>query len=170
MNLTRFFIPVQEVHVEAIVSDAIYVRLLKFVRKHPVICLVTAPNEPWCEKRIGADCLDPEAYKKILESRYVHLSRNVKMGLHTHLYHKYSLARLNYEDQFKKISEGKQFLESIGLKVTDFAAGWWNYDVNTIKVCEELGLTKFHARQKLCSFPSQIKYIQVHHWIHDFDL
>lgn len=60
----------QEVHVEAIVSDVIYIRLLKFLEKHPVLCLVTTPDEPWCEKRIGAESIDLEVYREMLESRY----------------------------------------------------------------------------------------------------
>ena len=170
-NPLKLLIPVQEIHVETIVNDVVYSKLLNFVRIHQPICLVIGPNEHFLKVLFGADSLEPNEYKNILKQRYSHLSKFVRIGLHTHLYHKYSLTKLDYDAQFKKMSEGKQFLESIGLKIIDFAPGWWNYDENTIKTCQKLGLTRFHAREKLYDLStSKIEFIQVRKFTHDYDL
>jgi len=168
--LQRFW-PVEEIHVEAIANNHIFDKLLEYVQNHRVMCLVIGADEPWCEKRINANWLDIEKYRDDLSRKYSVLSNYAKIGLHVHLYHKYSLTKMSFKDQLEKIAETKRFVESACGRVVDFAPGWWNYDLDTLKACEVLGLTRFHCRTKLPVWWSpKIAYVHVHRWIHDFDL
>lgn len=170
VNLRFLFGKVREIHVEAIASDVVYAKLVNYVLKKPVMCLVTALNESWCDQRIAIDSMPQNKYEELLKERYSNLAKHVKIGLHTHLHHKYTVRKLSFAEQYQKICEGTEFLENLGLKIVDFAPGWWSYDENTIRVCELLSFERFHYTQKMVDVVSSLEFVKIHRWLHDFDL
>ncbi len=53
---------------------------------------------------------------------------------------------LDYDDQFERISEGKNLLqEMLGIQVETFIPPWNNCDINTVRVLENLGFKSLSA-------------------------
>lgn len=166
---TVYRIP-QEIHVEAIVNDVAYAKLLSFVKRHPsVMCMLTGPNERWIRVKISADRVKDEEYAALLKERYVHLARFCNVGLHSHIHHKRSLFPLSYLEQYNQLLSALSFFKSLGLNLVDFSPGWWSYDHNTLRVCEKLGIERFHVTTGQ-QVSGGLKFVRVHNWSHDYDL
>lgn len=56
-------------------------------------------------------------------------------------WNKSEFAGVPYEEQHKRILEGKKILESFGFQINTFVPPWHTFDENTIKVLEELEFT-----------------------------
>jgi peptidoglycan/xylan/chitin deacetylase (PgdA/CDA1 family) len=58
-------------------------------------------------------------------------------------------ASLDYMEQVKRLSEGKEFLQNLtGACVTTFLPPWNTYDLNTLSALEESGFTTLSANRK----------------------
>lgn len=68
---------------------------------------------------------------------------------------------LDYDSQLKKISKGKSLLEKmLGIRITTFIPPWNTYDVNTIRVLEELGFKTISADNAgVTKESSQLKFL-----------
>jgi len=166
---TIYRIP-QEIHVEAIVNDTVFSRLMCMIKKHPqIMCMLTGLDEPSIKVRIKANEMNDEKYVKLLSERYVSLAKICPVGVHVHLYHRMSLHKLSFREQYLKILNTKQFLESLSLKVADFTPGWWSFNDDTIKACEKLGFKRFHfSTNRPSSF--LLDAVKVYTYKHDYDL
>ena len=70
-------------------------------------------------------------------------------------------ANLIYKDQVERLSEGKEFLQSMtGARVTTFIPPWNTYDMNTLSAMEETGFSTLSANKKgLVMKGSNLKYL-----------
>jgi peptidoglycan/xylan/chitin deacetylase (PgdA/CDA1 family) len=68
---------------------------------------------------------------------------------------------LDYNSQIKKIAEGKGLLEKmLGVRITTFIPPWNTYDMNTIRVLEELGFRTISADNAgVIGESSQLKFL-----------
>lgn len=163
---TVYRIP-QEIHVETVVHDYCYSLLLTFLKKHPnIMCMLTGPLEPEIKARLHADFVDD-----IMTERYAVIAKRAPVGLHAHVMHPYALKTPDYKTQLQKISEAKTFLENIGLHPVDFSPGWWNFNHDTVRACENLGIKRFHYyHPKGCENSKKLLFIRIYRSIHDYNL
>ena len=79
---------------------------------------------------------------------------------------------LNYEQQFTKIESGKLFLEEkLGANINTFIPPWNRYDLNTLKVLEELQYSTISAGTKCVANPdSKLNFLPNTCFIKDIEL
>ncbi len=72
-------------------------------------------------------------------------------------------ANLDYKEQLKRLSEGKEYLQNItGAPVTTFLPPWNTYDLNTLSALEESGFSTLSANKKgLVTKGSNLHYLPV---------
>lgn len=72
-------------------------------------------------------------------------------------------ANLDYDEQVKRLSAGKAYLQKVtGAKVTTFLPPWNTYDMNTLTALEESGFTTLSANKKgLIADGSSLHYLPV---------
>jgi len=120
-----------EIHVEAIENS--YTQLIKWCEKHSNIILMLM-----VEKRFENNKEVREKYL-LLKQRLVN-----PFGLHVHIGIPSQINSIPYDAQYEVIRFGKDFLKRCGIEVVDFSAGWFSFNSDTVKVCKELGLVRFH--------------------------
>ena len=72
-------------------------------------------------------------------------------------------ANLDYDEQVKRLSEGKEYLQKVtGAQVTTFLPPWNTYDMNTLTALEESGFSILSANKKgLVAKSSNLHYLPV---------
>ncbi|KXA90701.1 hypothetical protein AKJ57_03970 [candidate division MSBL1 archaeon SCGC-AAA259A05] len=169
----QIFTNPEEIHVEDIFLDETYDKLLNYVKNHECICMLSTLNEfEYCKANHAIE-LNKNEFEKKLRERYSELKEHCRIGLHTHLARGKSIERLDYGEQRKKIRNGIDFLESLGIETSHFAPGWWSWNQNTIKACKDLGIKHFHlVRGQRGNFDEGegIELVTVNHYCHDFNL
>jgi len=151
----------QEIHVEKI--DKTYAQLLKWCKVYPeayLMLCVNLPSKHHCSSNVA--------------DFYVKLKRlSNPIGLHMHLATYPEINVKSYDWQYEAIRNGRDFLNSLGIEVRDFAAGWWSYNEDTVKACVALGLHRFHVLlwflKKRPVFPLEdLTIVKVNHSNHDY--
>jgi hypothetical protein len=162
-----------EIHIEAIFIEKVYEKLIEYVKAHNVVCMVTTTNEyELLKAKYGFD-YNMDEFSRLLRNRYKVLSEYAKIGLHTHIAPNEVIDLFGYEDQYRKIVEGYNFLKSINIIVEDFAPGWWSYNGITIDVCKNINIKNFHIdihELKGCEKSDKLNFICVRKFIHDYEL
>jgi hypothetical protein len=155
--------PVSEVHVEAILDDEIFEKLLSWAKSHPnaMLMLHVIPN--WGN------------YTNLVKERHLQLKKlGNPIGLHVHLGFpaRRSIDKIPYEDQYRLIKSGVDFLSCLNIPVADFAPGNWTYNDDTVKGCLELGMKRFHIWHEIDHVPRDLgaEVVLVKKFIHDYDL
>jgi len=124
----------EEIHVESIEVNETYLKLLNYLHEHPKVRLM-----------LLVKCWPNLTTTKLVGERYAQLRKlNCRFGLHVHIAVKSEINNVPYEDQLKVIRFGHDFLAGLNITTTHFAPGWWSYNRDTMKACQELGLTYFH--------------------------
>jgi len=161
----------EEIHVESIISNEVFVNLIDYVKLHPkTMLMLTAPNELWCRMRVQGESLSETEYANILAQRYTQLHRFTNnMGLHVHLFHPKTIRVSTAEEQLDKIRQSLCFLNGLGFEIKDFAAGWWGYNYSTVLACAKVGISRFHCNHILAPCKG-IEYVKVFRSCDDFQL
>jgi len=135
----------EEMHVEALHNDRVFERLLLYAKKHPDIWYMVMIDYENSKARAGGLKMSEEEYADKVLGRTKILSGIAKnIGLHPHLYIPYE-DPLSYEAQKNEISRVKGLFDQIGIRASHISFGYWTWDENTVKICDELGL-KIHKR------------------------
>jgi hypothetical protein len=160
--LPAIYSPVTEVHVETLYNETCYVKLLAYCIKHPTVMLMIeiSPSDD-----------------NLTKSRIIELRKEVSnaFGLHVHIAVDPEIADVSYNEQYRLIKHGVDFLQSINITVTDFAPGFWAFDDNTVKACANLGLTRFHvwsprANNHYFNYNLGCQLVTVRNYLHDWQL
>lgn len=162
-----------EIHTEAIFIDKVYDKLIEYVKTHKVMCMVTTTNEYELFKATYGFDYTLEEFSRILRNRYKVLAEHAMIGLHTHIAPNEVIDSFGYEDQYRKIIEGYNFLRSMNIIVKDFAPGWWSYNSITIDVCKDIGIRNFHVNiHELKGYEKsdKVNFVHVRKFIHDYEL
>jgi hypothetical protein len=135
----------QEMHVEALHNTRVFEKVLEYARKHPDIWYMVMIDYDNSKARAGGLKISEKEYEDIVLRRTKELSTITKnIGLHPHLYIPYE-DPLSYESQKKEILRIKGHLDRIGIISSHVSFGYWTWDENTVRICQELGL-KIHKR------------------------
>lgn len=160
------------IHAEIFVHDEIWESLLeKAIGKGFIWFVITPSNYEYCSAYFELS-LDKKEFSRILKERIMKLRElGEEVQLHIHL-SKYR-THLDYEMQQKKFKEAIEFLKALDIHPSKIAAGWWIYDINTIKIARSYGIKEIHdysinPKKKSIS-KNGIKIRYVHKYWHDFD-
>lgn len=170
-RLLNLVFSVEEFHVERIYDNHVFITFTRFLRKYPTAVLMLMVNARWTK-----------AQKDHVRERYKFLANHLPnpVGLHVHLtdLHENAIATIypalplpTQDEQFKRISYGLKFLNSIGLETHLFVSGHWLTNDVTLGVCRKLGLTEVHVKKKYlrCShIPKGMTLKFVRNAMHDY--
>jgi len=145
---------VREVHVEAIVVDQIYDRLLAFLKNNDGILLaLVTPREYPIMSQLYNLSMDRIEFASIMKRRYIHLKwlkahglSNLAFAIHIHFTTPKNMNLFTYDEQLETIHKATKFFEEIGLPTTDYIPGAWAWNEDTIKACKKLGIKNFHTK------------------------
>lgn len=169
---------IDEIHIERIKSTK--EELFDWIRKHPKTMLMPT---------LAPSIMNGDDFTEVL-GLYKQLKYFPnKIGLHVHirdgeLYESppqeqlWELAPLpSYEEQLVIIKMSLRFLENLGMQITDFASGNWNYNEDTFRVCKELNLTNVHIKSRIIPEITRrigilqgISLVGVERHTHDFEI
>ena len=152
---------ISEVHVEKILDDQCYDRLVGFARRHPD-CMLMLTVRRWRGRN-----------EETIRKRYLSLKElGNPLGLHVHLAIKPEIDELTFREQKRMIRRGIDFLRALGIHTEDFAPGWWSYNEDTVRACRELGLKRFHvlAAEDHVDRKLGVDVVVVKRYIHDWEI
>jgi len=157
----------EEIHIERI--EQTYKRLWRWIEKHPETMLmptfsITKPSRETLQ-----------LYENLISS-----FKN-SVGLHVHindgLYHSPPPPLQDFKTQFEIVRRALETLKKLGVSTIDFTSGNWNYNKDTFRVCNDLGLLNVHIKIKEIpkitfkyGIPKGIRLIPVTRHIHDYEI
>lgn len=144
------------VHTETIMIDPVWERIKKEIRRKKVFkwYIMTPANLDYFKSEFNIK-LSKRRLSEIMGERYKWMMKNKqKLELHVHL--SLMINNMSYKEQEKLIGESVDWIrEELGIKVKEFAPGWWFYNKDTLKICKKFGLKMIYERD--------------YDFIHDYD-
>jgi hypothetical protein len=168
------FMEVKEktIHIECLIRDEIWeIIKKKLVGKNWIWYIITPANFDYFKIYFNME-IEKNKFIDILKSRLNYLKEN-KEEIQLHIHFSKRRDSLDFHLQESKFKESIEFMNSIGIYPNKFAAGWWIFNKNTIKLAKKYGLKEISAY----SINPLLRYMKiygimikfVHKYWHDYE-
>lgn len=150
----------QEIHVERIYQNETWVKLQAYCLEHADVMLM-----------LKVQYWDSPEQNKLVRARYGQLAElGNPLGLKVNIAIDAEINTVPYEDQYRVIRFGRDYLAGLGITVTHFAPGWWSFNMDTVQACKDVGFTHFHVWHKQAQPLENIEVVAVENYVHDWEL
>jgi len=136
----------KEVHVECLHCNNVFKKLIEFAKKNPNLYYMINCDYDYAKHRAGNFNMTRKQYFDIVRKRIKILDSIVfNIGLHPHLWVHYE-EPLSYNMQCENIIKCHNFIRKSQDKlpsvfpIEEVSFGWWSWNKDTEKICNELGL------------------------------
>lgn len=146
------------VHTEAIMMDEVWEKIKESTKKNNVKrwYIMTPVNYEYFKSSFNIK-ESKEKLSKIMKERYLWMiNHNQRLELHIHL--AMTMKYISYKEQEKLFNESLGWIKKeLNLEVKEFVPGWWAYNKDTLKICQNKGLKMI--------FPKDYDYSHDYTWV-----
>jgi peptidoglycan/xylan/chitin deacetylase (PgdA/CDA1 family) len=146
------------VHVELVMDDDVWEKIKdKVLKKEVRVWHVMTPVNYELYKTSFNIKMHKNRLSEIMKKRYLWMKeKGEKIELHIHL--SLTMKNMSYAEQKKMFKESIDWMKKeLGITPKEFVPGWWSYNKDTLKICQEFDLKMIYERD--------YDYTHDYHWV-----